>query len=200
MLQIITRGVIHPPPGGGYPPSRPTSQGGPSRLGGVSKGHPPGPPKSPIQALGRVKQWGGPSPFLVTPTVSSRGMNEIEGAYTPSNTPTLACTICEGETVDLVPAPHRHPGTSAARACAETDVPLRQSFWRHPGPGEGWLHGEGQRPTPSPWSRFRPIQGGGYLLPWADFGPSNWEGRHSPITPQYPPVKVFTADLPKLRP
>ena len=69
---------------------------------------------------------------------------------------------------------------SATRALPEGPIPV------HPGPGEGWLHGEGQRPTPLPWGRFRPIQGGGYPLPWADFGPSSKEGRDSPTIPRSP--------------
>ena len=67
---------------------------------------------------------------------------------------------------------------SSTRALPEGPIPV------HPGPGEGWLHGEGQRPTPLPWGRFRPIQGGGYPLPWADFGPSSKEGRDSPTIPR----------------
>ena len=53
-LQVNSRGVYAPPPGGGYPPCQPTSEQGPSRQGGGSKGYPPGPPKSPIQPSGRV--------------------------------------------------------------------------------------------------------------------------------------------------
>ena len=170
-------------------------------------------PTGPIQAGGRVKRApsrpseialpgvgegqtvgileGGSGPFLVAPTVSSRRINETEGDYTLSSTPILACTICEqyvrGRRPIWCQRAHRHPGTSArvpAASARETEEPRRQSFWSHPGPGEGWLHGEGQRPSPSPWSRYRPIQGGGYPLPWADSGPSNREGSHSPSTPQ----------------